>query len=87
MYDIRTEKPQQIENIRFADTSGEDDDKACILSKEMSDAGALITDEEADMTLLVACKNDAENLIKALGKAIELGWFDYTLKRGSTEDV
>ena len=71
-FDVRNTKDNEVVKITFADkTAG----YGCSLVKE-SEGGVALVDCEDNFASYVATKQDAENLIKALQKAIELGWFN-----------
>ena len=76
-FDIREEDSSEITEIVFADPSGKDGfsqaNKLIIDEYEGKDY-IQILDEESDNAVYINTKEHAENLIKALRKAIELGW-------------
>lgn len=71
-FDVRNTVDNEVTRIQFADpTAG----CGCSLVKD-SEGDVTLVDYEDDWASNIATKQDAENLIKALQKAIELGWFD-----------
>ena len=68
--DIRVNSKEEITNIEFADSM---ENNAYILTKYTGYAGIQIENE--DFGVEISSKEDAQNLIKALEKAIELGWW------------
>ena len=71
-FDVRNTKDNEVAKITFADgNSG----YSCSIAKN-SYGDVTLFDYEEDWASAIATKQDAENLIKALQKAIELGWFD-----------
>lgn len=76
-FDIREEDNSEITEIVFADPSGKDGfsqaNKLIIDEYEGKDYIQFL-DEESDNAVYINTKEHAENLIKALRKAIELGW-------------
>ena len=70
--DIRTTN-DNVTKIQFATNHG---DNAYILTKNNSYDGQVAI-KDGNSNLFIASKEDAENLIKALNKAIELNWFVY----------
>lgn len=71
-FDVRNTTDTEVIKIVFANATL---DYGCSLIKE-SEGGVALVDCEDDFASCVATKQDAENLIKALQKAIKLGWFD-----------
>lgn len=72
VFDVRNTKDNEVTKIAFADkTAG----YGCSLVKD-SEGDVTLVDYEDDWASNIATKQDAGNLIKALQKAIELGWFD-----------
>ena len=72
--DIRAANPEEVSAILFSDQTNDSD--GCILRKRTF--VSIETDclrEEGDSAVFIDSKEDAENLIKALEKAIELGWW------------
>ena len=70
--DIRNQVENKVNKIRFWDDDGEEC-FAVLITKSYN--SVFIGEESAsgDM-VLISCKEHAENLIKALEKAIELQW-------------
>lgn len=70
--DIRGDQPATVDRIVFADSNN-----WCYtlvaLRKSLTDAQIILIDDDDGNTAQLY-KSDAENLIKALQKAIELGW-------------
>lgn len=69
--DIRDGLEVEIDTIKFSDKENYED--AAFLKK-----GSFVSVEAAesgDWTYCIATETDAQNLIKALQKAIELGWW------------
>lgn len=71
--DVRRDNIDAIKNIRFADLK---DDWLTATSLRKSDHGVLIKTDANSSTMILHSKTDVANMIKALNKAIELGWFD-----------
>ena len=72
--DIRGVDPTKVNAILFSGRTNDSD--GCILRKRTF--VSIETDclrEEGDSAVFIDSKEDAENLIKALEKAIELGWW------------
>lgn len=72
-FDVRNATQDEINTIIFADTHPTYAIGNRIEKSE--DPVVQIVDEQYD-TMYIGSKEDALNLIKALNKAIELGWFD-----------
>jgi hypothetical protein len=72
-FDIRNNPAEKITVIRFADNSDDYYVASGILRN--SHGGVEVIDIETERDLRVRSKEHAQNLIKALNKAIELGWF------------
>lgn len=70
--DIRNVCEQQIEEIQFADEG--DYYNVQFLIREDENNNVTIKANHAE-PLVIESKEDAENLIKALQKAMELGWW------------
>lgn len=72
-FDVRNATQDEINTIIFADTHP----TYAICNRIEKEKGDLvkIVDEQYG-TMYIGSKEDALNLIKALNKAIELGWFD-----------
>ena len=68
-FDVRCDNIEEISDIRFSD-----DNWFCSVSKD--DSGVYFADREGDRVTDIDTKQAVENLIKALQKAIELGWFN-----------
>lgn len=68
--DIRKQCNEETRRIRFSDSSGSIEN-AELLQRYIDVVGINSEDREIFLT----SKEDAENLIKALQKAIELGWW------------
>lgn len=69
--DIRDVTDAEIDVIKFSDVKGNED--VCFLKKNTF--VSIETAEENDWNYYIDSKEDAQNLIKALEKAIELGWW------------
>ena len=69
--DIREGMDVEIDTIKFSDAENFED--ACYLMKRSF--VSINTYEESTEPVFIDSKKDAENLIKALQKAIELGWW------------
>lgn len=72
VFDVRKSGDNEVTRIQFADTSA---GYGCSLVKD-SEGDVTLVDYEDEWASTIATKQDAENLIKALQKAIELGWFN-----------
>ena len=72
-FDIRTNEPEEITVLRFADDGGNYHTASGIL--RLGDWSVAVIDIEAERDLRIFSEGHALNLIKALNKAIELGWF------------
>ena len=75
-YDVRLKEELVIEEIVFSDPSDKDGDDVAYYLTSLSDMGIdngcrIEDDEDA---LIIQDKQHALNLIKALEKAIDLGW-------------
>ena len=75
--DIRTMQGEQVTRINFSE--GEDDTDAVALEIDRCDicfgrVGIVPRAEDDCVPVKLATKADAENMIAALKKAIELGW-------------
>ena len=68
--DIRNEEKQVVTEIVFSDV------ELCASSIMQHPIGIFITNQHRSASSKIANKEDAENLILALKKAIELGWFE-----------
>lgn len=66
--DIRSGTARKVETIIYADIKNGDDGYKLILNNEMS-----CIETSGGSAIYIDTKEDAENLIKALQKAIELG--------------
>ena len=71
-FDVRNTKDNEVVKITFADSNS---GYGCSIAKN-SYGDVTLFDCEEDWASSIATKQDAENLIKALQKAIELGWFN-----------
>ena len=72
-FDIRANQADEITVIRFADNS---DDYVAASGIVRGFPGVVeVVDLEEGGGLLIFSEEHARNLIKALNKAIELGWF------------
>lgn len=82
MFDIREGKTVRVTEIRFADdVDGENATTVSHIPHEYNNntsaSGMVaISDDENGISVVIFSENDAENLIKALQKSIELKWFD-----------
>lgn len=74
-FDIRTNEPEEITLLRFADESGGDYHIASGILHS-ADGGVSVIDIESERDLQICSEEHAQNLINALNKAIELGWFE-----------
>lgn len=76
MLDIRNNGEEEITQIRFADNQM---DNATILeavpSENEGETGVVSIGDDDGVGVLIYTEEDAHNLIKALNRAIELGWF------------
>lgn len=74
--DIRCNEPEQTNKIRFADVST-DYYQATIIKREYT-GKVSIQEEDGNTSLKVNImgREHAENLIKAMKKAIDMGWLD-----------
>ena len=72
-FDIRTNQAEEISVLRFAD--GSDDYHVASGISRVADGGVSVIDLESERTLRIFSEEHAQNLIKAINKAIELGWF------------
>lgn len=74
VFDVRGEKNEEVDTIIFAERNDRDgDEQAYRLSKSTFDGFVLIEDSGSDSVVL-SSKEHAQNLIKAVEKAIDLGW-------------
>ena len=71
-FDVRNTTDTEVIKIIFSDITSY---CGCSLIKD-SEGDVMLADYEDEVASYIATKQDAENLIKALQKAIELGWFD-----------
>jgi hypothetical protein len=69
--DIRDEMDAEIDVIKFSDKENHED--LCLLKK--TSFVSIEVAESGGWTYCIDTETDAENLIKALQKAIELGWW------------
>lgn len=72
-FDVRTQKPDELTVIKFAD-----EDNGYVVSTHLSradDEGIVCINDEHDDYMYIRNEEDAECLILALRKAIELDWF------------
>jgi len=74
VFDVRTEQAEMITEIRFADTHSDYFAADVLRFMEWERNVIEICAEGEESTLKVTSKEHAQNLIKALEKAIELGW-------------
>lgn len=70
--DIRTNEPEKVTVLRFADDSDYYTASGIICE---SHGVVSVVDIEEGRDLRIFSEEHAQNLIKALNKAIELGWF------------
>lgn len=68
--DIRNESQEEVNEIVFADFNSSN--YACIITN----SGSNTFIEGEDSSVVIPSKEHAQNLIKSLNKAIELGWFE-----------
>jgi len=71
-FDIRTNQAEEISVLRFAD------DSDCLVASGILRnwyGGVSVSDIKSERELRIFSEEHARNLIKALNKAIELGWF------------
>ena len=73
-FDIRAGQAEEITVIRFADDNDYYHTASGILRNNRG--GVEVIDIETERDLRVRSEEHAQNLIKALNKAIALGWFD-----------
>ena len=73
-FDIRTNQAEEISLLRFADDSGCHHVASGILPGV--GVGVSVIDIESERGLWICSEEHAQNLINALNKAIELGWFE-----------
>lgn len=75
--DIRENEDLKITQIQFADPASKHRSGYYGIILEQCEGGdfVAIADEDADWCGKIKSKRDAENLIKALQKAIELNWW------------
>lgn len=69
--DIRGGMDVEIDVIKFSDKESHED--LCLLKKALF--VSIEAAESGDWTYFIDSETDAKNLIKALQKAIELGWW------------
>ena len=69
--DIRKYEPPEIDRIVFAENK---DSVYTTIAYELTKEHKRINIVDGDAYVIVTSKEHAENLIKALNKAIELGW-------------
>lgn len=67
--DIRNTQEEEVTSIRFWDDTGED-----VVASTLTHAWGKVAIEDSTTVVCVESKEHAINLIKALEKAIELGW-------------
>ena len=72
-FDIRTNQAEEISLLRFADDSGCHHVASGIL--RLGAWGVSVIDIESKRELRIYSEEHAQNLIKVINKAIELGWF------------
>ena len=71
-FDIRTNEPEEITILRFAD-----DIRYHASGISRSGCGGVwVTGTHTERNLRICSEEHAQNLIKAINKAIELGWFE-----------
>ena len=77
-FDVRTTDESQIHLIRFHSKSGDYHNRPCYLTKTVTQGlVAIYTSEPSIKTaIVIENKQHALNLIKALQKSIELGWYN-----------
>ena len=75
VFDVTKDKVQEIEEIQWCEFEDWNIIKRKGISSEVAFKGIKITQNSYDRSL-VTDKEQAENLIKALKKAIELGWLE-----------
>jgi hypothetical protein len=73
-FDIRTNQAGEISVLRFADDNDYYRTASGILHS--ADGGVSVIDIGTESDLRICSEEDAQNLINALNKAIELGWFE-----------
>lgn len=71
-FDVRNTTNNEVTKIIFADANA---GYGCGLVVDW-EGNVTLVDYEEDGASTIATKQDAENLIKALQKTIDLGWFD-----------
>lgn len=72
--DIRYDNVTQLSIINFADLK---DDWLTATNLRKTDGGVLIqTQRQMSAAMIIHTKEHAENMVKSLNKALELGWFD-----------
>lgn len=72
--DIRTDKEEDVRSIRFYDVNP-NKDVANRLAKGNAE-GLFIEDTDSGDSVFIENKEHATNLIAAIQKAIDLGWFE-----------
>lgn len=71
-FDIRTNQAEEISVLRFADDNSDEYTANGILNNQ----GVIVLSDIVEGRALQICSEEhAQNLIKAINKAIELGWF------------
>ena len=75
VFDVTKDKVQEIEEIQWCEFEDWNIIKQKSISSEVAFKGIKMTQNSYDRSL-VTDKEQAENLIKALKKAIELGWLE-----------
>ena len=72
-FDIRTNQAEEITLLRFADNGGDYHVASGVLRR--ADGSIEVIDIESERDLWICSEEHAQNLVNALNKAIELGWF------------
>ena len=75
-FDIRTNRAEEVTVIRFADDVEYYHVANGILRSGWRGVGVSVIDIETERDLRIFSEGHAQNLINALNKAIELGWFE-----------
>lgn len=74
-FDIRINQAEEITLLRFADDGGGYHASGILRRADGSVEVIDIESERSEHNLQICSEEDAQNLIKALHKAIELSWF------------
>lgn len=76
-FDVRLENTAEVDTITFADSRGGGQEEYCqgySIRKSIDFNSGIQIDDDDDSFVLISTKQHALDMIKALEKAIELGW-------------